>query len=32
VFRYLVEEVSLREIAGRFEEFVGAVGLWFSNF
>ena len=29
VFRYLVKEVGIREIRGRFEEFVSAVGLWF---
>ena len=31
VFERLVVEVSIREIGGRFEEFVGAVRFWFSN-
>jgi len=29
VFGYLVEEVSIRKIGGRFEEFIGAVGFQF---
>ena len=28
---YFIEEVGVREISGRFEEFVGAVRLQFRN-